>query len=94
LAPGSLQGLQRAVRWIPPRLTGQDDPGRGRRVEPEVPVSLIYRCDGPGCKKPEGEPRGPASALPVGWVCVVVDGRLMHMCLDCEKRRRAERDGT
>ena len=37
-----------------------------------------------------GEPRGPASALPAGWVCVVVDGRLMHLCLACEKARRGE----
>lgn len=62
---------------------------RGKAVGP---VSLAYFCDGPCGVR--GEPRGPASALPAGWVCVVVDGRLMHMCLDCEKRRRAERDGT
>ena len=57
-------------------------------------MTLRYICDGPGCKEPDGDPRGPASALPQGWVCVVVDGKMRHLCLACEKRRRAERDGA
>ena len=56
---------------------------RGKAVGPV----MQYLCD--GCKA-VGEPRGKSGATPAGWVCVVVDGRLMHMGLACEKARRGE----
>ena len=56
-------------------------------------MTTLYRCDGDGCG--ETQPgRGKANTLPAGWVHVAIDGRGMDLCLKCELRRRAERDGT
>lgn len=53
-------------------------------------MSLHYTCDGPKCGA-KGEPRGPARALPEGWVCVVIADRyVMDLCLKCEMKRREE----
>lgn len=55
---------------------------------------IRYICDGPGCKA-EGEPRGKSSTLPVGWVCVAGDGKVLHLCMRCElERRRRKGDKT
>lgn len=58
---------------------------------------MHYTCDGPGCGA-KGEPRGPARALPAGWVMAVVEGRTVELCLKCwprlastEMKRREEK---
>lgn len=54
-------------------------------------MSLQYVCDGCGVI---GQPRGKGRAVPKSWVCAEgANGQLVTLCLDCEQRRRAARDG-
>ena len=61
-------------------------------------MTVLYRCDDGTAECPIGDNpvpgRGKANTLPAGWVHVAIDGRGMDLCLKCELRRRAERDGT
>lgn len=56
-------------------------------------MTILYHCDGPKCDQTQPG-RGKSQAIPATWVYVPDDdGHGMHLCLVCEQRRIAERDG-
>lgn len=65
---------------------GAKSRNKGKRGESEV--VHILRAIWAEVRRGAAQARKGSDAA--GWVCVVVDGRLMHMCLACEKARRGE----
>lgn len=56
-------------------------------------MTLHYTCDGTGCPT-TGEPRGPAKHKPEGWLCAIVDGRMVDLCAACAATLRREREAA
>ena len=73
-------------------------PGRGPRRYAAV-CALLPACAVVGASVPLASVRGKAvGAVSLAWDGQVYaafgNGKMRHLCLACEQRRRAERDGT